>query len=345
MGSGVDFLADPFVCRGADEDLIPCGVFLNAFGGVDGVADGGVFESLFGADQTENGVAAVNACAKTEMEFRRQFFIQVFHRFADDERGLHGAQGMVRLRNGGVEPGHDGIAHELVNGACLHEHGFGHGGEVAVQDLHQFFWFLIFAKGGESADICEQGGDVRAFTAQLQTVRVELFDHSRGDHTLEESALGFELFALGQVIKHDGDALCLLACIFERREIETPVHVAVVGQVVADLKVYDGFVGLADLCQMRLKFGGNGSKRLVKMMTDDVAGGRSEDAFRGAVGERDLILNIGSDHTAGDGCEDVIHQILQACDLFEGVLERGEQTGVLDRNCGLIRKSNQQVPL
>ena len=70
---------------------------------------------------------------------------------------------------------------------------------------------LFFAETGEAADVGEDGGDVDALAAQLQVVRVELVDDSGRDHALEESALGFEVLALGQVIQHDGDALGLAA--------------------------------------------------------------------------------------------------------------------------------------
>jgi hypothetical protein len=115
------------------------------------------------------------------------------------------------------------------------------------------------------------------------------------------------------------------------------------GRGVADLETHDGFVGFADLCQMRLKLKGNRSKRLVKMMTDDVLCGGAEDVFRGFVGKRDLVLHIRCDDAAGDGLEDVVHQVLEGGHFFEGVFERGEQARIFDGDCGLVCESCEQV--
>ena len=45
----------------ADQDLVASRIFLNAFGGVDAVANGGVFQALLGADQSQHGFAQMDA--------------------------------------------------------------------------------------------------------------------------------------------------------------------------------------------------------------------------------------------------------------------------------------------
>ena len=65
--------------------------------------------------------------------------------------------------------------------------------------------------------------------------------------------------------------------------------------------------------------------------------------FRGFVGKRHLVLNIRSDHAAGNGCEDVIHQVLERGHFFKSLFKRGEEARVFDGNGGLVGKRGQQV--
>ena len=177
---------------------------------------------------------------------------------------------MVRLRHRRIEPGHDGIAHELVYRAFLREHGFGHGSKVTVQNENQFFRRKAFAVACKSADVCEQHGDVHAFAAKLQAVRVKLFDDGGGDHAFKEATLRFQLLSFCEVVEDNCHALSFLSRILKWREIQAPVYIAAFGEEMTDFKVYDGFVCIADLRQMRTQLTRNRSKRLVKIMTDDV---------------------------------------------------------------------------
>jgi hypothetical protein len=78
-------------------------------------------------------------------------------------------------------------------------------------------------------------------------------------------------------------------------------------------------------------------------MTDDVSRCGAKDVFCGKVCKRDLILHIRCDDAAGDGREDIIHQVLEGSHFFEGVFKGGEQAGVFDGNCGLVRECGEQV--
>ena len=59
-------------------------------------------------------------------------------------------------------------------------------------------------------------------------------------------------------------------------------------------------------------------------MTEDLGRGMSDDGLRGSIRKRDLILHIGGDDSAGNGCENRFHQILEPGHFFERMFERGE---------------------
>jgi hypothetical protein len=49
-----------------------------------------------------------------------------------------------------------------------------------------------------------------------------LFDHGGGDHALEESALGLEALAGGQVIQHDGYTRRVVGVVCMRGAVDAP---------------------------------------------------------------------------------------------------------------------------
>ena len=55
------------------------------------------------------------------------------------ERGFDRPQGMVGLRDRGVEPGHDGVAHEFIDRAFFRQHGICGQFSGTVEHSHQFF--------------------------------------------------------------------------------------------------------------------------------------------------------------------------------------------------------------
>jgi hypothetical protein len=69
----LDLILHTLIRFSADQNLILGAILLDAFGRVDTVADGGVFESLLGADPSQYSLPIMDSHAKIEMSFFRQF--------------------------------------------------------------------------------------------------------------------------------------------------------------------------------------------------------------------------------------------------------------------------------
>ena len=74
----------------------------------------------------------MNPRAKREMRFFRKLLVESFHRITHGQGSLDRAQGVIFLFYRRVEPGHNRITHELVNGALVGQYGVRHGSQVAV---------------------------------------------------------------------------------------------------------------------------------------------------------------------------------------------------------------------
>jgi hypothetical protein len=68
-GTDFDLVMDEGIGCRAEQDLSAGGVFLNAFCRIDAVADGGVFQPFFCANQPQNRLAKVDAHSKREAKF------------------------------------------------------------------------------------------------------------------------------------------------------------------------------------------------------------------------------------------------------------------------------------
>ena len=113
------------------------------------------------------------------------------------------------------------------------------------------FGLLRLAKAGKTADIGEQGGDLRAFAAQLQFIGVELVDHRRGDHALEQAALRLP-GAFFSVRSSSTMATPWVVCagIFERGQVQAQADRATLRQNCNDFQAHHMLVGLADLSDL-----------------------------------------------------------------------------------------------
>ena len=130
----------------------------------------------------------------------------------DVMRGAHGAQGVIGLQVGGVPEREDGIAHELVEGAFLFEHGVRGEGEIGVEDFEDHFRVLFFAVGGEPAQVGEEDGDGFLGPVETQVARVgqqavaDAWGHDLAKGLADALLFGFQMAALGHIFKEDGRA-------------------------------------------------------------------------------------------------------------------------------------------
>ena len=150
--------------------------------------------------------------------------MQFLGRVTDGQGGSDRPQAVVGLRDRRVEPSHDGVAQELVDRSLLLEDGFGRRRKIAVQDPDQSLRIGLFADGREPADVGEQGRDLGQGAAQLQSIGVELADHGRAHHALEQAALPLQPSLFRQVVEHQCDAASGLVGGLQRCEVQTQIH-------------------------------------------------------------------------------------------------------------------------
>jgi hypothetical protein len=77
--------------------------------------------------------------------------------------GVAGSQGVILMRQGGAEQGHDAVTQHLVDGALEAVHSVHHGVQGRVQQLLGGFRVEIFNECGRVGDISKQHGDLFAF--------------------------------------------------------------------------------------------------------------------------------------------------------------------------------------
>ncbi len=52
-----------------------------------------------------------------------------------------------------------------------------------------------------------------------------------------------------------------------------------------------------------------------------------------------FVMDVGGDDTAGDGREDVVHQVLHVRDFFKIQLDVFEKAGIFNSHCSLVGDS------
>ncbi len=112
-----------------------------------------------------------------------------------------------------------------------------------------------------------------------------------------------------------------------------------------DLEVHQGLIALAHGHHVRLDLLRDRSQNLMQGMSQHVGAGLAKDVLGSAIHERNLVVRIRRDDTAGYRIEHVVHQVLERRDLFQGAAQGGEQPSVLHSHSRLIGKCRQQIPV
>ncbi len=245
----------------ADEDLTPGGMLLEPPGGVHAVPNGGVLKSPLGSHQPEKGGTRVKSNPEFQMERRGQVRMERLGGVADRQGSPRRPESVVGLRHRGVEPRHDGVSQELVDRPLFLEDGVGRRRQVPVQDTDEGLRIGRLADGGETADVGEQRCDLRHAPAQLQAIRIELVNHGRADHALEQTALGLQAAFLGLVVEDDRDATRRLVGRLQRGEVEAQIHRAAPVEDRVDFHPDDASLVELDLGDDRRQVGERGGSR------------------------------------------------------------------------------------
>ena len=133
--------------------------------------------------------------------------------------------------------------------------------------------------------------------------------------------MGLQFIVLGHIVDHDRHALRGLVGIFERRQIETPVLGAELWVVVGNFKTHHRFIGLAHGGQVCLQLQ---RKSLIQSLADQIGIALPQDGLGRAVAHGNLILHIRGQYPAGNGSEDIFHQVLEFGHLGQGAPDRCE---------------------
>jgi hypothetical protein len=108
---------------------------------VRGLADGGIIDSEIAADRAHHDVSGVETDADLHLEplGATQLVRVTAHGFLHPERGIACAHGVILVREGSTEQGHDAIAHHLIDGALVVVDGTHHALENGIEDLARSF--------------------------------------------------------------------------------------------------------------------------------------------------------------------------------------------------------------
>jgi hypothetical protein len=119
---------------------------------------------LIVAHAAGNHHARVNAGVQRKRSFQLngKRFVVLLHGLHHVQRGAKGEFGIIFVRNGRAENGHDAIANKFVDMAFVASDNLGQVAHAAVHETGDYFRIQLFAHGGEAADVGEQHRDIAA---------------------------------------------------------------------------------------------------------------------------------------------------------------------------------------
>lgn len=183
----------------ADEDTAGVAEAFEAGGEVDLTSDGGVGETVLGAEVPHCGGAGVDADAYFQRVLDagiEPFLLEISHFILHLDGHFDAAEGLVLFRGGfrGTEEDHDGVADKLVDGAAVLVSDLRHFREVFVEEKREFLCFHGIRSLGEAFDVRKEDGELAPFVFEGDV----FFSLYYGVHELgREVALEFVAF-------HDG---------------------------------------------------------------------------------------------------------------------------------------------
>ena len=141
-----------------DQDLSRFGGLLQPGGQVDRVADG---QGLIVSRDSGHHLACVDPDPNRDSDppVPGELQIQLVQRVPHLDRCPHRAEGVVLMRPGHPEHGHDRVADEFLHRATVAPDGPGHLLEVADHQLPQRLGVERLAESGRADHVCEQYGD------------------------------------------------------------------------------------------------------------------------------------------------------------------------------------------
>ena len=231
------------------------------------------------------------------------------------ERREYGAVGMIGVGvQLAVEQHHDFVAHILVDDAARVVNHVGGDFQIGVEQFHHLFGAGALAQNRVGGGVDEHAGHFAAFATQRQPRDLlDIIDHARWQIARHQFERFFVFALFGQVVQHDGDALCFLRRVLERAELQVDNGIAAFGDIGVCLK-HRRLVMFADGANLLVKIG-DARQNFVQRSADGKFGRRHQNLRGGAVESHDVILRPAGDDSAFNRGKDVFHQLFNLRDF------------------------------